>query len=437
MEQRLYEECFNKNSSGKSWSDLASEFKFGSGEMLRSSFRREKRRREKGETEPDFSETESNGEYSSYEEDDRFINVVCASHRMLTKEEVIKQFDINMDEWEIEKFKVKTSEGYRKDRKVQWHVKNGTVTQGDVDDSGMMLVVPLFHIEVRLMKRVVPSIENVALDFAKLQSNYKVPEFKYTDKNLRDNMLEVSIADLHLGKLAWGRESGEDYDSKIAKQRFMFAINDIISRTQNQKFEKILFPIGNDLMNSDTVSGTTTKGTGLTNDSRWQKLFFDVTHLLVEGIDLLSSVAPVEIFWIPGNHDTMASYYATNYLSAWYKSSKNVKVDVSPTPRKYIEFNKCLVGFSHGSGDMKRIPQLMQVEARESWGRTLYHEFHIADKHHEIVLENGGLIIRTLSSLTSNDDWHTEQGYVGAVHKAQAFVWNKERGLIDIINSPV
>ncbi len=435
MNEQLYNECIKKNEVDKSWGQLAEEYGYGGGEKLRSSFRREKRRRENGQDNSTFQE--KNEEYSSYEEDDRFINVVCASHRMMTKEEVIKQFNIDLNVWEIEKFKVKSHEGYRKDRKVEWHVEGGEVINGDVSDSGKMLVVPLFSIEVRLIKRAVPSIENISKDFEKLQSTYKVPEYKYSNLNLRDNMLEISIADLHMGKMSWGKESGEDYDSKIAHQRFIFAINDIISRTQNQKFEKIIFPIGNDLLNSDTINGTTTKGTQLTNDSRWQKLFFDVTHLMIEGIDLLSSVASVELFWIPGNHDQMSSYYVTNYLAAWYKNSKNVSVDVSPTPRKYVEFGKCLVGFSHGSGDSKRIPQLMQVEKPEAWGRTLYREFHLGDIHHEKVIENGGLIIRRLSSLTSADDWLTIMGFIGAIHKAQAFVWNKERGLLQIINSPV
>jgi len=382
-------------------------------------------------------EFKEDGEGSTLEESDNFINIICSSKRMLTKEDVLAQFKIDTNIWEIEKWKVKTSEGYRKDRSVEWDVSGGSVIHGKVRDTGKMLVVPLYHVEVRLIKRTVPSIENISKDFEKLQLNYKHPEFKYSNLNLRDNMLEVSIADLHMGKLAWGKESGEDYDSKIARQRFIGAINDILSRNKDTKFEKILFPVGNDLLNSDTVSGTTTKGTQLTNDSRWQKLFFDVVHALIEAIDILSSTAPVNVFWIPGNHDTMSSYYAVNYLFAWYKDSKCVTIDINPTPRKYIEFGKCLIGFSHGSGDSKRIPQLMQVEAREAWGRTLWHEFHLGDLHHEIVTENGGLIIRRLSSLTSTDDWHASMGFIGAIRKAQAFVWNKERGLLQIINSPI
>ncbi len=31
-------------------------------------------------------------------------------------------------------------------------------------------------------------------------------------------MLEVDITDLHFGRLTWGKESGEDYDVKIARE---------------------------------------------------------------------------------------------------------------------------------------------------------------------------------------------------------------------------
>jgi hypothetical protein len=435
QEQKDLLSAYKNKSSGQSDNAFCSEWA-QSHDMSTEAVRNKLRALKRGEPIKEKVYTEPKEE-SSYEQGDDFINIVCASKRMRSKEDVLKEFNIDLSVWEVDKYKVKTSEGYRKDRSVEWHVKNGNVTQGDVSDSGKMLVVPLYHIEVRLVRRLAPSPEAILADFNKLQNVYKIPEFKYSDLNLRNNMLEISLADLHIGKLAWGKESGEDYDSKIARKRFIDAINDILSRTTCEKFQKIILPIGNDLLNSDTPSGTTTKGTQLTNDSRWQKLYYDVVHILIQGIDLLTSVAPVEAFWIPGNHDTMSSFYVASYLSAWYKKSKNVNIDVSPTPRKYIEFGKCLIGFSHGAEDSKRIPQLMQVEAREAWGRTLYHEYHLGNLHHETVTENGGLIIRRMSSLTSNDDWHTDKGYVGSIHKAQAFTWNKERGLLGIINSPV
>src|SRR3990172_4990556 len=203
-----------------------------------------------------FDDVKAGGHKSQAEEDKPestrieygkdYINVVCASRRIRSQEDAIKEFDIDMDKWVVVKCIIGSHEGYRKDRRVRWQVEDGRVKFGDVDDSGKMLVVPLYKVELRCELRTVPTIENIALDFKDLQSNYKPPEFKYTDINLRDNALEISITDLHMGKLAWGKEAGEDYDTKIAKKRFLFAINDILSRTNDSKFEKIIFPVGND-----------------------------------------------------------------------------------------------------------------------------------------------------------------------------------------------
>jgi len=37
-----------------------------------------------------------------------------------------------------------------------------------------------------------------------------------------------------------------------------------------------------------------------------------------------------------------------------------------------VEFGKCLIGFTHGDKEKKRIFGNMQVEVPEAWGRTLY-----------------------------------------------------------------
>jgi hypothetical protein len=98
-------------------------------------------------------DSDNSSNQTSFEQTDNSIHIICSSPRMITQEDVIKQFNIDLEEWEIISFKVKTSEGYRKDRKVDWHVKEGSVVAGDVIDTGKMLVVPLYHVEVRLIKR--------------------------------------------------------------------------------------------------------------------------------------------------------------------------------------------------------------------------------------------------------------------------------------------
>ena len=175
-------------------------------------------------------------------------------------------------------------------------------------------------------------------------------------------MLEVPIVDLHLAKLAWAPETGENYDIKIAEKRFMDVICDIVERAQHYEFEQVVFPIGNDFFNYDSVDGATTKGTPQDNDSRWAKMFLKGRELLITAVDLLSQIAPVKVFQIPGNHDYQASWYAIVCLHDWFRNDENVTVDISPKSRKYVEFGKCLIGFTHGDKEKKRIFGNMQVE---------------------------------------------------------------------------
>lgn len=246
-------------------------------------------------------------------------------------------------------------------------------------------------------------------------------------------MLEVPIVDLHLGKLAWAPETGENYDYKIATDRFEFVIGDIISRVQDREFERVLFPIGQDFFNYDTLMGETASGTRQDNDLRWQKLFSVGVEVLVRAIDALTMIAPVEVLAIPGNHDLMTSFYAIQYLDAWYRGSERVRVNPDPRSRKYIEFGECLIGYSHGDKEKKRIFGNMQVEAAEAWGRTKFREWHCGHFHSEQVQEEHGVIVRRLSSMTGTDSWHYTSGYVGAIVKNQSFVWDKRRGLQEII----
>ncbi len=250
-------------------------------------------------------------------------------------------------------------------------------------------------------------------------------------------MLEVPIVDLHLAKLAWAPETGENYDIKIAEKRFMDVICDIVERAQHYEFEQVVFPIGNDFFNYDSVDGATTKGTPQDNDSRWAKMFLKGRELLITAVDLLSQIAPVKVFQIPGNHDYQASWYAIVCLHDWFRNDENVTVDISPKSRKYVEFGKCLIGFTHGDKEKKRIFGNMQVEVPEVWGRTLYREWHTGHLHSERVKEEHGVKVRSLSSVTATDAWHYVSGYVGAIAVSQSFVWDKDKGLREIWYSTV
>ena len=252
-------------------------------------------------------------------------------------------------------------------------------------------------------------------------------------------LFELPIMDFHLGKLAWGEETGQtDYDLKIAEALWKETILDLLSKVKPVGSpELILFPIGQDFLHFDTPATTTTSGTALDSDSRWQKMFTKGVELLVWAIEQLRAIAPVRILWIPGNHDTVLSYAATVGIAQRYANTEGVEVDLSPMPRKYIDYGYNLIGFSHGENEGKRLEGLMQVEAPAQWGGSVWREMHMGHFHSESTVDKNGIIFRRISSITAADAWHSEKGFIGATRRAQAFVWDKERGLQAIINSNV
>jgi len=282
------------------------------------------------------------------------------------------------------------------------------------------------------------SLEEVKEFFEEMSQNYKSPIHTPTNYSYDGKMLEINIADLHVGKYCWEGDSGDNYDYQKAKEKFLYIINDVLTRTKHYQFNKILFVWSNDFFHYDTINQTTTAGTRQDTNIRWQNLYKFGVEMLIEGIDLLSQYAPVETFYIGSNHDKMTSYFAIEHIAAWYRNNPNVTVNTDAKSRKYVEFGKCLIGFSHGHAEKKRLGSLMPIEAKEAWGRTTFREFHVGHIHSEkAVNEENGIIVRTVSSPSATDNWHFESGYVGAIKKSQSFVWDREHGLTDILNTTV
>lgn len=270
------------------------------------------------------------------------------------------------------------------------------------------------------------------------QSLPKAKVVKY-ERQRGSGLLELPIMDFHLGKLAWGKETGQDdYDLEIAERLWKGTVDELLSKAvQVCTPEYILFPIGQDFFHFDTPRTTTTNGTQLDSDTRWQKMFTKGVEVLVWAIEQCRAIAPVRIIWVSGNHDAMLSYAATVGLYQRYTEYDDIDVDLSPTKRKYHRYGRNLIGYAHGENEGKRIEGLMQIEAPEDWGNTIWREFHLGHLHSESSYSKGGIVFRRISSITSADAWHAEMGFLGATRQAQAFIWDKENGLQMIINSNV
>jgi len=259
-------------------------------------------------------------------------------------------------------------------------------------------------------------------------------------------MAEVNMADLHLGKLCWHGETPENFDYKIARDTYYRIIAEIAEELKGKPLEYITFVWANDFFNTDTINNTTTKLTPQDVDVRWPKMFNVGVEMLVRGIEMLEELAPVKTFYTPSNHDEVNGYHALKYLEAWFRRDDNVTVDIDAYPRKYQLYGNTLIGYCHGDKEeskgtkerASRLASLMPLEAANLWAQARTREFHAAHLHSEqMIQEINGVIVRRISSPTAADVYHTTHGYMGAVRKAQTFLYDKDRGLKQVINTPV
>jgi hypothetical protein len=251
--------------------------------------------------------------------------------------------------------------------------------------------------------------------------------------SINKTFASVDLFDVHIGKLAWDEETGNNYDLKIAIDMVKHIIDQNCAYLSTVNPKVIIFPMGNDLFQCDNDNNTTTKGTPQDMDTRPKKIFKEVVDLMFESIGKLSQVAPVKVLLVPGNHDATTSYYLAEVMEKAFMDNPNVEIDTNPKTRKYYLQGNVLIGYSHSDEESKKEREgLMQKEVPELWGKSKYREFHFGHIHIENVEEKNGLKMRWIPSISGTDKWHYGKGYIATDRTSQTFLYDEVKGIIDI-----
>ena len=241
--------------------------------------------------------------------------------------------------------------------------------------------------------------------------------------SLKDPVLyEISLPDIHYGKLS--EESLEDCESL-----FMSTVKTLVRKAEGLDIERFLLPIGNDGMNSEGMRQSTTRGTPQHDNAGWKETFRGYWKLIVKAVDYLKRTAPVDIVVVSGNHDYERMFYAGDVLSGWYRNDEYVTVNNSHSSRKYYEYGKNMIMFTHGDNEKPNdMPLIMATEQPEMFARTEHREAHCGHFHKEMVNEYRGIKVRFIPSICPADEWHKRMGYE-AKRTGQGYIWNSKKGL--------
>ena len=325
-------------------------------------------------------------------------------------------------------------------------MKLKTVTGNDKDGKPIIVDTPKtftnWHIKIWLKLNEVRHTKDAIIKLAKTIPAFKYNKFKPVNYKSDSGYAGImAIIDAHLGKFAWGEElNGRDYDLKIAREDYLFCTRENLSYMHPFSPQVIYYILGQDLMHTENYEGKTPKGGNILDvDNRLPKIIYRAKEIVIKSIYECRKIAPVEILWVPGNHDMHSSLWMAHILQEHFRNDKHVTVDLAPSFRKARLWGTTLVGWTHAlTGRHQSWANELAQAFPEEWAASKYghREWQHGHKHKKgevktfPIVTHGGVLMRQLTALSPIDAWHYENLYTDAVPGGEAFIMHKTKGMV-------
>jgi len=428
MDSKLIDICYKKYNKqiSQSWDELASMYYNGSGEALRSKFKKYRKAHDvtnKIIIVEKEKEVESSPNYKSTTE---FKNDGSQISDKLISMSENESKDPNF---------VLKSHGYDSSTFELISAKNSIWNMNTKEDGIKTLYASKISVKVR--KEYSWNEEDTQKIFANLKTNSNKINIKPLQYMENGKLLVVALADFHYNLLSEKFSTGNEYNLEISEFVYYYMLNDVINRVKDKHFEKVLFILGNDFINADNLNGTTNHGTPQDNCSNWFNIIPKVTQLIIDGIDSLTNIAPVDVVYVPSNHDLQTMFGIMQTIDAYYRKDANVSIDTSPLPRKYYKFGSTLLALSHDI-KIKDALQIITSEAKDLWSGCEHVICLLAHLHQSMTYEKQGYLeIMRLPCASGFSRWSNDKGYIQTEKKNQSFIIDKEYGMVDIMNTVI
>lgn len=247
--------------------------------------------------------------------------------------------------------------------------------------------------------------------------------------NLNENLLNCYvITDFHLGMLAWGEETGANWDIKIAEDMLVKWFAQAIQ--QSPDAQTAVFAQMSDFLHFDGMDAVTPASKHLLDvDSRFAKLVRVAIRVLRTVIKmLLVKHEFVHIKMLDANHDPVSQIWLREWFSVIYEDEPRVTVDTSPSPYNAYEFGNTALFFHHGhKKKVTAVSDVFVAKFREMYGRTKYAYAHTGHLHSIDVKENNLMIVEQHRTLAAPDAYSARGGWISG-RDAKVITYSKEYG---------
>lgn len=246
---------------------------------------------------------------------------------------------------------------------------------------------------------------------------------------IRNDLLNLfPFSDAHIGMLAWGEETGEDWDTELAEQMILKYFATAVD--QAPLAHRAVFAQMGDFLHYDGIDSVTpTSKHQLDTDTRFAKLVRTGIRVIEAIIELLlTKYASVHVIMAEGNHDPVTEVWLRETFANRYKNQPRLFIDTSPAPFYAVEHGQTSLFFHHGH--LKKIDQIdraLAAEFREIFGRTKQTYCHVGHLHHHSVKESELMTVEQHSTLSARDAYASRHGFKSA-RQAKVITYHAKYG---------
>lgn len=237
-----------------------------------------------------------------------------------------------------------------------------------------------------------------------------------------------TFTDYHLGMLAWRKEGGADWDTKIAEKLGISAMQAMVDGAPAA--HTAIVNIQGDFLHYDGLDAVTpTNGHVLDSDSRFGRVV-DVSIRLIRRLvaQALAKHENVILLIAEGNHDIASSLWLRKLFGALYEHEPRVTVHDSELPYYAIQWGRVMLGFHHGH--LKRndgLPSLFAAQFRRMWGDCHKVYIHTGHRHHREVKEHPGAEVIQHPTLAARDAYAARGGW-WSERRITALTYHQDHG---------
>ena len=246
-----------------------------------------------------------------------------------------------------------------------------------------------------------------------------------------DLMAIYPLGDPHIGMMAWGEESGSDWDLRLAEQHFCEIFDRLVKRAPRCK-QAVIVNLG-DFFHADNLAGVTTRsGHHLDMDGRFAKMIRVGVKIIRQMIDsALQHHESVRVINATGNHDDTSSMFLSVCLANIYENEPRITIDTSPAPFHYFTWGNSLFGVHHGhSCKADRLPGVMAADQAKLWGLSEYRHWLTGHIHHDTLKEYAGVVVESFRTLAAKDAYAAWGGYRSR-QDSKCLVVSKDGGIVE------